>query len=74
MPETLDTKGIEKRLDAMIRILLRPTEVQEMSSRDQIALLYSTGLSDAEIANILGRTRGYVASELTALRKLGKVG
>ena len=76
MPEKLeaDARRIEKRLDAMIRILLRPTEVQEMSSRDQIALLHSTGLGDSEIANILGRSRGYVASELTQIRKREKSG
>jgi DNA-binding CsgD family transcriptional regulator len=65
-------EGIAKRLDAIIRILLRQTEVQEMSARGQIQLLEELGLSDAEIARILGRSRGYVASELSKMRTGGK--
>jgi DNA-binding CsgD family transcriptional regulator len=65
-------EGIEKRLDAIIRILLKQTEVQESSSRAHIQLLSELGLSDAEIARILGRTRGYVASELSVIRSGGK--
>ncbi len=61
-------EGIEKRLDAIINILLRQTKLQEETSRRHIALLSSNGFSDIEIAGILGRTRGYVASELTQIR------
>ena len=63
---------IEKRLDVIIRILLKQTEVQESSSRVHIQLLSDLGLTDAEIAKILGRTRGYVASELSVMRSGGK--
>jgi hypothetical protein len=66
---TLDTSGIERRLDAIIHILLRQTEMQEMSTRGQIELLSEIGLKDSEIAGILGRTRGYVAGELSLLRR-----
>jgi hypothetical protein len=64
-----DTSGIERRLDAIIHILLRQTEMQEMSTRGRIELLSEIGLKDSEIARILGRTRGYVASELSLHRK-----
>jgi DNA-binding CsgD family transcriptional regulator len=68
----LDTVGIERRLDVLIRLMLRPTDVQEMTNREQIALLSSAGLRDTEIANILGKTRSYVASEMTQVRKKEK--
>ena len=71
-PSTTDVEGIERRLDALIHILLRQAEVQEMSTRRHIELLNNLGLRDAEIARILGRTRGYVASELSVIRSGGK--
>ncbi len=67
--EWQDIGGIERRLDAIIHILLRQTEVQEMNARNQIEMLSRLGLSDQEIARILGRTRGYVASELSIIRR-----
>ena len=66
------SEGIEKRLDAIIRILLKQTEVQESSTRNHIQLLSEMGLADVEIARILGRSRGYVSSELTVIRSGGK--
>jgi DNA-binding CsgD family transcriptional regulator len=59
---------VEKRLDVVIHILLRQTQLQEMTSRDHINFLSSLGLRDVEIARILGRTRGYVASELSKIK------
>ncbi len=67
--DTASTAGIERRLDAIIHILLRQTDVQEMSAREQIEVLDRLGLRDSEIARILGRTRGYVASELSVVRR-----
>jgi len=67
-----DMDGVEKRLDAIINILLRQTKLQEGSSRAHIALLYSIGFSDSEIARVLGKTRGYVSSELALIRKAKK--
>jgi len=67
--EGASTAGIERRLDAIIHILLRQTEVQEMSTRKQIEVLDRLGLRDSEIAGILGRTRGYVAGELSVVRR-----
>lgn len=67
------SEGIERRLDAVIRILLNQTEVQESSTRSHIQLLSELGLTDTEIARILGRSRGYVASELSVIRSGGKL-
>lgn len=70
-----DEKGhedITRRLDAIIRILLRQNAVQEMNALEQIMLLDSSGLKDREIAAILGRSRGYVSSELARIRKMKK--
>ena len=67
-----EKKGYEdvvKRLDALIRINLRLSQVQEMTARDQINLLNTVGLSYSEIARILGRSEGYVASELSLNKK-----
>ena len=65
-------KGYEdviKRLDALIRINLRQSQTQEMTARDQINLLNSIGLSYSEIARILGKSEGYVASEISINKK-----
>ena len=70
-----ENKGYEeviKRLDALIRINLRQSQTQEMTARDQINLLNSIGLSYSEIAKILGRSEGYVASEISLGKKKKK--
>jgi hypothetical protein len=71
LPEEDNAKldGIERRLDAIIGILLKQTDLQERSSRDHIAMLSSMGFKDVEIARILGKTRGYVSGELVEIRK-----
>jgi hypothetical protein len=72
MPKETDKiDGLIKRLDILIYILLRHGNIQEMTSREHIGLLTSLGLRDVEIANILGKTRGYVASERTKIRARG---
>ena len=68
--EKIDWTAITKRLDALLYILMKQVKVQEMSTREQIGLLNSIGLKDTEIARIFGgKTRGYIASELSQLRK-----
>ena len=69
--ERLD--GVERRLDAIIGILLKQTDLQERSSREHIAMLSSMGFKDVEIARILGKTRGYVSGELVEIRKRKKL-
>jgi DNA-binding CsgD family transcriptional regulator len=63
--EKNDVTAITRRLDAIIHILIKHTQIQDMTARDQIILLRSIGLKDTEIASILGKTRGYVSSELS---------
>lgn len=69
--EKLETESIIKRLDTIIYILLRHNQLQEMTTRGHIALLTSLGLRDIEIAKILGKTRGYVASERSKIKSRG---
>jgi len=70
MPKEKDKiDDVLKRLDILIYILLRQEKLQEMTGRDHIGLLTSLGLRDIEIANILGKSRGYIASERTKIRK-----
>jgi DNA-binding CsgD family transcriptional regulator len=66
--EKTDVTAITRRLDAIIHILIKHTQIQEMTARDQIILLRSVGLKDAEIASILGKTRGYVSSEVSKVK------
>ena len=70
--DTWNAESVGRRLDAIIHVLLRGSSVQEMSTRDHIELLSRHGLRDVEIAGVLGRTRGYVASELSILRRGGR--
>ncbi len=67
--EKPDFDDITRRLDAIIRILLRQNQVQEMSSGEQIVLLKTAGLTDIEIARFLGRTRSYVSSAATLTKR-----
>ena len=65
---------INKRLGVVIALLLRmlPKDGHELSFREQIQLLSELGVRPKEIAEILGRTRGYINKELTTLRKYEK--
>ena len=71
MDEKNKLDDVIKRLDTLIYILLRHGRIQEMTTREQIELLTSLGLRDIEIARILGKSRGYVASERTKIKKRG---
>lgn len=66
--DNTDTE-ITKRLDIIIGLLLRQQKDKNTSNRQTIKELNDMGLKDFEIARILGRSRSYVASELTQLRK-----
>jgi hypothetical protein len=64
------------RLDAIIRLLMGGQRAQELGVKitksDQVLLLHSVGLTDAEIGNIIGQPRNEVASLRTKLRKANK--
>lgn len=63
---------VTRRLDVIIYLLLDQKKQQGKSNRDIIKELSEFGLKDSEIAKMLGRSRSYVASELTQIRKLAK--
>jgi DNA-binding CsgD family transcriptional regulator len=72
MSENIQDDAIKRRLDTIIGLMLKQHPKDGMTSREQIALLNSTGLKYNEIAQILGRSGSYVASELTVLKKSAK--
>jgi len=52
--------------------LKEPSEKQKLTTRQHIGLLNSMGLDYKEIAEIFGRSQGYIASELTQIKKKSK--
>ena len=71
LPSNNDITGINRRLDVIIGILLHPTKFQEASNRRKIALLSNLGLTNQEIAKLLGVSSGLVAKEKSVLKKEG---
>jgi len=69
-----DSSDVSKRLGVVIALLLRttPTNADVMSLRDQVKTLSELGMRPKDIAEILGRTQGYVSKELVSLRKKRK--
>lgn len=59
-------EDIKKRLDALIAIDLIK---KDLSMREQIRILNNVGLNYREIAKILGKSEGYVSSEITLLKR-----
>jgi hypothetical protein len=74
MPTNEDFSEINKRLGVMIALLLRsiPATGEKMSLHDQVDLLSELGMRPKDIAEILGRTPGYVTKELATIRKSKK--
>ena len=73
MTSNADFAEVNKRLGVVIALLLRslPTGKEGLSLRDQVELLNGLGMRPKDIADILGRTQGYVSKELVSLRKKG---
>lgn len=65
------TTGINKRLDAIISILLNPSKFQESTLKEKIVHLDSLKFDNSEIANLLNTTESLVAKE-KSLAKKGK--
>lgn len=63
---------VTKRLDVIIYLLLEQKRQGGTSRRDIIEQLTDLGLKDSEIARILGKTRSYVSSEVTLIKKTKK--
>ena len=71
MPNEEKNDDVKRRLDALIAILIQKElkEDKSMNMRGAVALLSSSGLKYGEIAQILGKSPTYIASELTLLKK-----
>jgi transcriptional regulator len=63
-------ENLAKRLDVIISILIKERE-DEMTITAGVSLLKSFGLSNSEIANILGTTKRTVEVTSSRLRKQG---
>jgi len=60
---------LTKRLDVIIYLLMKQNQERGGTTRQMIKELNDIGLKDIEIAKIFGRSRSYIASELTLIRK-----
>jgi len=63
---------INKKLDALIAIMLNQTKIEGETSREKITLLIRLDFENQEIANILNSTVGLIAKERSLLKKRKK--
>lgn len=69
--KTDDNKEILKRLDTIVFLLLELKDKDgKMPIIDKVKLLSDAGLDYNQIANVLGKTPGHIAVNLTNLKKL----
>lgn len=68
----LNIEEITKRLDVIIYLLLKQNQEKGATTRQIIKELNDIGLKDYEIAKIFGKSRSYIASEVTLLKKSKK--
>jgi hypothetical protein len=75
---TDDRGGTDRRLDAIIRLLMDGQRAQDkgkkLTKNEQVLILDSVGLTDAEIGRIVGWPAKDVGSKLSKLRKAKKNG
>jgi len=60
---------INKRLGILIYTQLRRNEIEEMAIGEQFVLLRRFGFGDTEIAELFGKSRSYVSSEIVRHKK-----
>lgn len=69
----LNLEDVTKRLDLIIYLLIKQSqEKDKATNREIIGELFEWGLKDLDIAKIFGKSRGYIASEITQLKKSKK--
>ena len=71
MPETEFEllKSINQQLEILIYLNLRKHEIEEMNAGEQFVLMRRLGFSDIKIAELFGKSRGYVSSEIVRNKK-----
>jgi len=67
-----ELNDINKRLDAILSVLIEQTHIQEQNNREKISRLYDLGFDYREIAKILHTSTGSVAKELSIIKKRDK--
>lgn len=66
----VDISKIEKKMNVIISLLMRiANDGRETTLKEQVRNLALFGLETAEIAEILGKTVGYVSKELSLIKK-----
>jgi len=60
---------INKRLGILIYTQLRRNKIEEMTIGEQFVLLRRLGFGDTEIAELFGKSRSYVSSEIVRHKK-----
>ncbi len=63
---------LSRRLDAIIYVLMNLKRFEGLTAEGKIAELKDIGFKDVEIARMIGRTRGYVASAAARSRRKGR--
>jgi hypothetical protein len=65
-------ENINRNLEFLIYLNLRQNEISEMTSGEQIFLLKRFGFSDGTIADLFGKSKSYVSSEIVKQKKRSK--
>ena len=65
-------ESIKNRLELLIYLQLRKEEIANLTAGEQIFLLKQLGLPDGDIANIFGKSKGYISSEIVRHKKRDK--
>lgn len=66
--ETIDITTIDKKMNVIIGLLSKMANGTEQTVKERIAELASYGLSNTEIASIIGKKSDYVSRELYKTR------
>ena len=67
-----DVESTNRLLKVMIALMLRGPEEATPTLRQQVKTLSELGMKPIEIAEILGKSSGYVNKELAGIRKESK--
>ena len=67
-----DIESTNRLLKVMIALMLRGQEENTPTLRQQVKTLSELGMKPIEIAEILGKSSGYVNKELAGIRKESK--
>ena len=61
--EVVDINTIDKKMNVIIGLLSKMVNVESQTAKERIAELLDYGLSNAQIADMMGKTTKYVSAE-----------